>query len=87
MPHSDILKMKTCSVSEAARVLDVNRRTLQRWVRDQKISAPAAEIVNGRLSKFWTEKQMVEIREHIDKGYWGKGIDRRTGKKAKRKKN
>jgi len=42
-------------------------------------------MVRGRLSKVWTEKEMAEIRQHIASGFWGKGIDRRTGKRAKKK--
>lgn len=78
--------MKSYSVSEAARILGIDRRTLQRWVRDKQIPAPKAEIVAGRLSKSWSEEQIAKIREHKDSGYWGRGIDRRTGKKAKQKK-
>jgi transposase-like protein len=79
--------MKTYSVSDAARVFEVDRTTLRRWIRKELIPAPTPGIVDGRLSKVWTEKEMVKIREHIDSGYWGRGIDRRTGKKAKKNKN
>ena len=75
--------MKTYSVTEAAKTLGVNRTTLQRWVRDKQVPAPKAKIVAGNIVKFWTEKEMVKLKEHKDATYWGKGIDRRTGKKAK----
>ena len=78
--------MKTHSVSEAARILGVDRTTLRRWVRDKQIPAPTPGIVKGLLSKFWTEDDMVKLRAFKDKRYWGKGMDRRTGKKAKQKK-
>jgi excisionase family DNA binding protein len=78
-----ILTMKTYSVSEAARVLGVDRRTLQRWVREKRIPAPTAGVVRGVLLKFWTEKDMTTVREYKAARYWGKGIDRRTGRKAK----
>jgi hypothetical protein len=41
--------------------------------------------VRGRLSKVWTEEEMGDIRQHIANGFWGKGINRRTGKRAKKK--
>ena len=75
--------MKKYSVSEAAQVLRIDRRTLQRWVSRKKIPVPAAGVVNGRLVKFWTEAEMALIRENKAAHYAGKGLDRRTGKKAK----
>jgi len=77
------MDMKKYSVSEAAEALDVDRRTLQRWVSRKTIPAPTAGIVNGRLVKFWTETEMAALREYKNEHYAGKGIDRRTGKKAK----
>ena len=78
--------MKTYSVSDAATILDVDRTTLRRWVRKKQIPTPTPGIVEGRLSKLWTEEEIVEIKEHIAKGYWVRSIDRITGKKAKQKK-
>jgi excisionase family DNA binding protein len=75
--------MKKYSVSEAADALEVDRRTLQRWVSRKKVPAPTAGIVNGRLVKFWTETEMTILREYKKEHYSGKGFDRRTGKKAK----
>jgi hypothetical protein len=59
---------------------------LRRWVRQKQVPAPAPGIVDGILSKFWTEKDMEQLRQHKATSYWGRGIDRRTGKKAKQKK-
>jgi excisionase family DNA binding protein len=76
--------MKKYSVSEAARILEVDRRTLQRWVSAKAIAAPTAGIVNGRLVKFWTEAEMGSLRDHKKNHYAGKGLDRKTGKKARK---
>ena len=75
--------MKTYSVSESAKLLEVDRRTLQRWVKKKKIPAPRARIVSGRLEKSWNEEQMSELKEYRRAHYGGKGLNRRTGKKAK----
>jgi hypothetical protein len=75
--------MKKHSVSEAADELEVDRRTLQRWVGRKAVQAPTAGIVNGRLVKFWTETEMAVLRKYKNEHYAGKGLDRRTGKKAK----
>jgi hypothetical protein len=42
--------------------------------------------VDGFLSKYWTEEEMAKLREYRDATYWGKGLNRRTGKRAKGKK-
>jgi excisionase family DNA binding protein len=87
MPQCGIIHMKTTySVSDAAKVLDVDRRTLQRWVKKKEIPAPAARIVEGRLVKSWTEEEMVQLRRYKSDHYYGKGLDRRTGRKAKQTK-
>lgn len=79
------MDMNKYSVSEAAEILGVDRRTLQRWVSRGTIPAPTAGIVNGRLVKFWTEPEMALLKENKIAHYAGKGLDRRTGKKAKRR--
>ena len=75
---------KDYSISEVARIVGLNRRTLQRWILAQQIPSPKVEIVEGRLKKSWTAPEVAQIKEHKQRTYWGKGIDRRTGRKAKR---
>jgi DNA-binding transcriptional MerR regulator len=75
--------MKSYSISDAAEALKIDRTTLRRWVGKKLIPAPTPGIVGGRLCKCWTEDDLAAIREHKKSGFWGKGIDRRTGKKAK----
>jgi transposase-like protein len=73
-------------MSEAAGLLGVDRTTLRRWVRQKQVPAPTPGMVDGILSKIWTEDDMEQLRKHKATSYWGKGLDRRTGKKAKSKK-
>jgi len=80
------MHMKKYSVSEAAKLLEVDRRTLQRWVTRKAIPAPTAGVIDGRLVKFWTEAEMAFIRENKAAHYAGKGLNRRTGKRAKQTK-
>ena len=77
--------MKTYSISAAAELLEVDRRTLHRWISKGLIPAPKMEIAGGQLRKTWTEEDISKLKEHKASGYWGKGINRKTGKKAKRK--
>ncbi|HEV2223494.1 MAG TPA: helix-turn-helix domain-containing protein [Candidatus Acidoferrales bacterium] len=78
--------MRTYSISDAAKLLEIDRTTLRRWLRKKKIPVPTPGIIEGRLSKCWTEDEMAKIIEHKATGYWGKGINRKTGKRAKRTK-
>jgi excisionase family DNA binding protein len=77
--------MKTYSISDAADVLEVNRRTLYRWIKSKVIPAPKPGEVKGRLARVWTADDLAAIREYMRVSFWGKGVDRRTGKKAKQK--
>jgi hypothetical protein len=77
--------MKTYSISAAARILGINRATLHRWIQDKVIPSPSTKIISGIRCRLWTETAMVKLKEYKAANYWGKGIDRRTGKKAKKK--
>jgi excisionase family DNA binding protein len=84
MSQCDIYMKKDCSISEVARIVGVNRRTLQRWILAKQIPSPKVEIVDGKLKKSWTAAEVAQIKEHKQRTYCGKGINRRTGKKAKK---
>jgi transposase-like protein len=75
--------MKKYSVSEAAELLGVNRATLYRWLRRKSVPKLIQETVAGVRITYWTEKELAKVKEYRDAHYYGKGIDRRTGKKAK----
>jgi excisionase family DNA binding protein len=75
--------MRSYSISKAARELGVDRNTLYKWIREKQIPAPKLVFVSGIRLRVWTEKQMVKLRKHKTMSYWGKGLDRRTGKKSK----
>jgi excisionase family DNA binding protein len=77
--------MKTYSISEAARILRLNRTTLHRWIQDKAIPSPSTKIISGIRCRLWTETEMAKVKEYKAANYWGKGIDRRTGKKAKKR--
>jgi excisionase family DNA binding protein len=68
--------MKAYSISEAARLLGVDRRTLQRWVRDNRIPAPTTQVLAGVRLRFWTEQDMARLKKYKAAQYWGKGKSR-----------
>jgi excisionase family DNA binding protein len=78
--------MRTYSISEAAKVLRLNRRTLHRWIREKQIPAPSTQVITGIRCRLWTETEMVKLKEHKAASYWGKGMNRKATKKPKQKK-
>jgi len=78
--------MKKYSVSEAAELLEVDRATVYRWLRKKLVPSLIEEVVAGVRVTYWTEKELAKVTEYKATHYCGKGIDRRTGKKAKQKK-
>jgi excisionase family DNA binding protein len=83
MSQCDINMNREHSISEVARIVGVNRRTLQRWIVKKQIPSPKVEIVGGKLWKSWTASEVAQIKDHKSATYRGKGINRRTGKKTK----
>jgi hypothetical protein len=77
--------MKSYSISGVSRFLGIDPKTLRRWIRKKVIPGPKPGIVEGRLSMCWRESDIAKIAEYKNAGYWGKGINRKTGKKAKAK--
>lgn len=55
--------------------------TLQRWIANQDIQAPALQIVNGRATRLWHRADLERLRQAKQKIYC-KG----RGRKKKRKK-
>lgn len=80
------IKAYRYSISEAARELGVRRTTLYKWIKTKQVPSPKEELISGIRFRFWSEAQMAKLREHKARSYWGKGIDRKTGKKARQKK-
>jgi excisionase family DNA binding protein len=65
--------MRTYSISEAARLLRIHRRTLHRWIRDKRVPQPSVQVISGVRLRFWTEEDMAVLKRHKAEAYWGKG--------------
>ena len=65
--------------------MGVDRRTLQRWVREGRIPVPTTQVIAGVHLRFWTEKDMAKLRDYKVMRYWGKGKSRTKNRKSKEK--
>lgn len=80
------MEIERYSVSQVSELIDVNKATIYRWIQRKMVPALNEEIIAGLPITYWTDKEVAQVREYKEAHYCGKGIDRRTGKKAKGKK-
>lgn len=60
--------MKQYTTNEAAAKLGVHRVTLQRWIRDGKITAPDMQEVGVLKFRLWTAADIERVRKQIKRG-------------------
>ncbi|SRR6266436_6946830 len=72
--------MADYSISEAARQLGIQRRTLYKWIREKYVPAPSTRVVAGTRIRFWSEKGMVKLRQFKATRFWGKGKAKKRGR-------
>jgi hypothetical protein len=77
--------MATYSTAQVAGILGIGTDTLHRWLKRKKIVTPELQLIGGVKVRLWSDAQLLAARKYKAEHYWGKGIDRRTGKKAKKK--
>ena len=82
-----ILTMADFSISEAARQLGVQRRTLYKWIREKHIPNPTARVIAGTRLRFWTEKDMIKLRQYKATRFWGRGRSKKNRKSSTLGKN
>jgi excisionase family DNA binding protein len=78
-----ILEMTDYSISEAARQLGIQRRTLYKWIREKRVPAPTTRVVAGTRIRFWTEKGMAKLRQFKAERFWGRGNSRKDKQNSK----
>jgi excisionase family DNA binding protein len=74
--------MAEYSISEAARQLGVQRRTLYKWIREKHIPNPSVQVIAGIRVRFWTEKEMIKLRKYKATRFWGKGNSKKNRKSS-----
>jgi len=76
------------SISETARLLDIHRGTIRRWITKGLIPPPIAEDTAGARLRYWTNEGFAKVKDYRDK-HLGEGRGKRNDlerKKARRTK-
>jgi excisionase family DNA binding protein len=68
-----ILRMKTYSTLQVAKLLGLTSATLHRWIRQKKIQAPPVQSLGGVQVRLWTLDDLEKARKYKADHYWGKG--------------
>jgi excisionase family DNA binding protein len=73
------------SIAAAARELNVQRKTLYKWIQSGYVPSPKPGAVAGSQREFWTEAEMDKVREYKKRHYWNRG-KKRSNRGTPRKK-
>ena len=68
------------TTGEAAQAIGVNRVTLQRWIRDQRVKAPETILLDGRAVRLWSKLDMARLSQ-IKQETYRKGRGRKPKSK------
>jgi hypothetical protein len=60
----------TYSTLEVARAIDVDKSTLLRWLRAQKIPEPTQKTVAGQVIRVWSEKDLERAKKYREELYY-----------------
>ena len=68
MTHKEGLLMSPISTEEAARLVGIGRNTLERWIREGKVT-PKTVRVGRKNYRLWTEREIEKLRYVKEKNY------------------
>ena len=77
--------MASYSTAQVAEILGIGTDTLHRWLKQKRVVAPDLLLVGGVKVRLWSEEQLSAAKKYKKTSYWGKGIERRTSKRAKKR--
>jgi len=60
---------RTYSTAEAAKLIGVNRVTLQRWLIDGKVREPKKVSVGGVEARVWTDRDVERVQRFKQEKY------------------
>ena len=80
MTHKEGLLMSPISTEEVARLVGIGRNTLERWIREGKLT-PKTVRVGKRNYRLWTEREIEKVRR-VKKKTYRKGRGRKKEVKS-----
>jgi predicted DNA-binding transcriptional regulator AlpA len=54
--------MKTISTAQVAAQVGIDRVTLERWIRDDKVKLPKTIVIGARRFRLWTAADVERVR-------------------------
>jgi predicted DNA-binding transcriptional regulator AlpA len=60
---------KVLNTSEAAKLVGIDRTSLQRWIATKRVKAPAPVIRNGRAVRLWSPADIEALKATKAKTY------------------
>ena len=61
--------MAQYSISQAARLLEIHRATLHRWIEKGLVPQPVTQEIAGSQLRYWTEEGLGRLREYKAQNY------------------
>jgi excisionase family DNA binding protein len=49
--------------AEAAKMVGISQRTLQRWIHRRKVKAPETILRNGRAVRLWSAREIKDLKD------------------------
>jgi excisionase family DNA binding protein len=75
-----ILREKTYSTVQVAKILDVSWSTLHRWITSKKIRAPRLQLLGDVQVRLWTDNDVEIAMKYKAEHYWEKPGRRKKAK-------
>jgi len=72
------------STAEVARICEVEKSTLLRWLYAGKLAEPARRKFGGVVMRMWSEQDLARARKFKAENYWKPGRGHKKKSRGKR---
>ena len=62
--------MKCVSTRQAAKLVNIDRSTIQKWIRLKKIEPPPVRLQGKRRVRCWDKARLDELRKRVNRYRW-----------------